>query len=163
MESMRIESQNILAKNDALLRTTERIQTLENQSDKLEQKISRVRDERREVEEVWGNVHSLRDYLANEVERRAERLKRELDESATLRRMIQDYHVSARELREQLNIIPEGLEIVTQAEDRAKEIRETNEALEQKLDEVDKRVRLVDHVEERVRTSFIWTTKSRSS
>ncbi|MBT5369930.1 MAG: hypothetical protein HOL05_17985 [Nitrospinaceae bacterium] len=111
LESMRIESQNILSKNDALLRTSARIQSLEDQNENLQQAILRVREERHEVEEVWENVHSLRDFLANEVERRAERLKRELDESSTLRRMIQDYHVSARELREQLNTIPEGLKV----------------------------------------------------
>ena len=146
LESMRIESQNILSKNDALLRTSARIQSLEDQNENLQQAILRVREERHEVEEVWENVHSLRDFLANEVERRAERLKRELDESSTLRRMIQDYHVSARELREQLNTIPEGLKVAEEARQRASEINEIDDALRQKREDTQNRVRLVEHI-----------------
>ncbi|MBT3353029.1 MAG: hypothetical protein HOC91_13425 [Nitrospinaceae bacterium] len=146
LESMRIESQNILSKNDALLRTSARIQSLEDQNENLQQAILRVREERHEVEEVWENVHSLRDFLANEVERRAERLKRELDESSTLRRMIQDYHVSARELREQLNTIPEGLKVAEEARQRASEINEIDDALRQKMEDTQNRVRLVEHI-----------------
>jgi hypothetical protein len=80
------------------------------------------------------------------VERRAERLKRELDESSTLRRMIQDYHVSARELREQLNTIPEGLKVAEEARQRASEINEIDDALRQKMEDTQNRVRLVEHI-----------------
>ena len=149
LEIMRIESQGILAKNDSLRRMSERMHEVEMQAEKYDTEIQRVRGERHEVEEIWEKVQSLRDYLANEVERRAERLKRELDESTTLRRMIQEYRVSAKELEERLVRIPEGLKVAEQAEGRVREMQEFARIFDEKLEDIKNQERLIDHVDER--------------